>query len=493
MTDDLMKGTASSEDDPQDTMRTFTALDDIRKSYTGLSQKQRDELHREEAAEEQIAKIRDKPRRRTRAQKLRERINKNNVTVVPENQKPVPTYIARILTDKPLMVKNFRQMRKDAAESFHYTQSNNFARSFNKDVGVPRAIFTTLLTKVVQDVDDVKEAQAQFKATQRQTRKRLVSKDTTDLADARNGGSSGIAQRPSTAGQVRSSLRGAGDGYEESKSPSPAAAAAGGGGGGGGSGGGGTHMGQGGLDGKEGEKGDAGAVAKHDDDDCHSTIDTIASGSSSGLQSPAGTNKFEMLRSRSKKKVGGGGRGDRSPSPSATSAGPGASGAGIGAKTGRNNTHRHVQPTSNNSSKSKSKSKNKSKSKLKRMNTSWGRPADVSPQRLRKEQILKEREQSILTKLAETELRNRREATLKEQQVMQYPWLFIVAHLSRVHLWRDRYLNDIKPARIKEREDRAANSAKYVSCYTIVLSFFSCCEVAVSLSLIHLLLPFSLL
>ena len=108
---------------------TLDALEDIRVSYTKPSLLEQEQQQRLHAAEEKLRLLREKPRRRTRAQKLRERIKQNSITKIPENQKPVPHYIARILTDEPLVTKDFEEMKREGADSYHLQQSQK--RFFN--------------------------------------------------------------------------------------------------------------------------------------------------------------------------------------------------------------------------------------------------------------------------------------------------------------------------------------------------------------------------
>jgi hypothetical protein len=101
-----------------------------------------------------------------------------------------------------------------------------------------------------------------------------------------------------------------------------------------------------------------------------------------------------------------------------------------------------------------------------RMKSTWGRPGQKSPQRLKREQLLKEREEAIIKRVQDMEKRHRRESILKELQGRQYPWLFIVSHLSRMQMWRHKYLAQIKPRRDAEKRAREAN-AKALAIVTI--------------------------
>ena len=367
---------------------TLFALEDIRQSFTLPTRLQQEQNERMEMAEEQVRKLKEKPKRRTRAMKLRERIRENSRTVIPENQRPVPHYIARILTDKPLITKDFDEMRKEGADSYYLQQSQKFISGQGKNIGIPRPIYTKLLDSVVQEEDTRREKHA---AAVESKKKKLMSKDTLDLKKSGKRKKSSKVKRPHTAGSKRSG-----------------------------------------------------------DDRSMPALTQPDEAEEATLESRLGRDRLDLLRSTSIAKAEG--------LPATRAAAP-----DFGSPT----MHRTSSDLEGETAKLTNKEANhmvkKSSDVIKkpRFMSTWGRPGQKSPQRLKREQLLKEREEAILKRVQDMEKRHRKEAILKELQGRQYPWLFIVSHLSRMQMWREKYLNEIKPERDAERRAKEANKKKY--------------------------------
>ena len=134
------------------TLDTSKALHQMRLASTGPSKIDMDRTRREKAAEEQIDKLRPKPKKRSKVDKLRDRIKANNMgSEVPAQKRKVPDYIARILTDVPMTVKDFPELEQEAEDNYFAAKSQAFQDNFGSKVGVPRPIYVDFIGKVVED------------------------------------------------------------------------------------------------------------------------------------------------------------------------------------------------------------------------------------------------------------------------------------------------------------------------------------------------------
>ena len=351
------------------TLGTAKALHQVRLAATGPSKIEIEKTRRDKASEEQIDKLRPKPKKRSKVDKLRDRIKANNTTEVPAHKIKVPDYIARILTDQPILVKDFPELEQEAEDNYFAVKSQAFQDNMGSKVGIPRPIHVDFISKVVKEYTSKLE-QEQSRRQQKASRKRLVktekyeSKDDSCLQSSspklvekrqKKNQNSSQKKRPATAGNQRLK-NGSGD------KPNPS-----------------------------------------DEDEKAFTLPSVI-----GEQRGRTPSRLEKKRVSFPHKASEGGK------------------TGLGEKKGA-------------------------------LRPSRGK----SPQLLRKEALQKEREQAILNKIKEMEIRHRREEILKEIRSHQMPWLVIVSHLARVEFWKKMYTTEIRPLRARQARLKEANKVKF--------------------------------